>query len=269
MGIGLPPGLGSGSYVVAWRVISDDGHPVHGAYVFSVGTDRGAVRAAVVAGALATESGSPGVGAVAGFLRWAALAGLLTLVGLAVLVAVVWPDGGPTTRVRRILWASWGVLLVATVVGIAVEGVYAALLPLGDVLRPSLVEEVLRTRFGRAEVARLVLLVAFVPVLVGVGRRIVDDGWRRRWLLPSISVLGLGLLVTTGLAGHAATGGAPASDWPSTSSTCRPPRCGWAASCCSPCSSWGGRRRSRSPSTPVPSSVRSRHGSWARRRRSW
>ncbi len=210
VGIGLPPGLGSGSYVVAWRVISDDGHPVHGAYVFSVGSDRGAVRAAVVAGALATESGSPGVGAVAGFLRWAAYAGLLTLVGLAVLVAVVWPDAGPTSRVGRILWASWGVLLVATVAGIAVEGVYAALLPLGDVLRPSLVEEVLRTRFGRAEVARLVLLVAFVPVLVGVRGRIGDDGRGRRWLRPSVLVLGLGLLVVTGLAGHAATGGAPA-----------------------------------------------------------
>jgi len=212
--VGLPRYLGTGSYVVAWRVISDDGHPVHGAYVFSIGSDRGAVRAAVVAGALATESGSPGVGAVAGVLRWAALAGLLALVGLAVVVAALWPDGAPTSRVRRILWASWCVLLVASLAGIAVEGVYAALLPLGDLLRPSLVEEVLRTRFGRAEVARLAVVVAFVPVLVGLRDRPGRDrpgrpGRDRRWLLPSVLVLGLGLLVTTGLAGHAVTGGAP------------------------------------------------------------
>jgi len=207
--IGLPTGLGRGSYVVAWRVISDDGHPVHGAYVFSVGSDRGAVRASVVAGALATESGSPGVGAVAGLLRWAAFAGLLTLVGLTVLVTLAWPAGGATPRVGRILWASWGVLLVATVAGIAVEGAYAALLPLGDALRPSLAAEVLRTRSGRADAARAVLLVAAVPVLLGVRGRLGDGARRSRWLLPAVLAVGSGLLVTTGLAGHAVTGAAP------------------------------------------------------------
>jgi copper transport protein len=208
--VGLPAGRGPGSYVVAWRVISDDGHPVHGAYVFSVGSDRGAVRASVVAGALATESGSPGVGAVAGVLRWAALVGLLTLVGLTVLVALVWPEGGPTPRVGRILWAAWGVLFVATVAGIAVEGVYAALLPLGDALRPSLAAEVLRTRSGRADAARALLLVGAVPVLLGVRGHFGVGHRRPRWLLPSVLAVGSGLLVTTGLAGHATTGAAPA-----------------------------------------------------------
>ena len=207
--VGLPRNLGSGSYVVAWRVISADGHPVHGAYVFSIGSDRGAVRAAVVAGALATESGSPGVGALAGILRWAAFTGLLILVGLAVVVASVWPCGACTPRVRRILWVAWCVVVAASLSGIAVEGVYAALLPLGDVFRASLVGEVLRTRFGRAEVARLALLVAFVPVLVGLRDRPGRARLGRRRLLPSVLPLGLGLLVATGLAGHAATGGAP------------------------------------------------------------
>jgi copper transport protein len=32
-----PPGLGTGSYVLSWRVISEDGHPVGGAVVFSIG----------------------------------------------------------------------------------------------------------------------------------------------------------------------------------------------------------------------------------------
>jgi len=207
--IGLPTGLGPGSYVVAWRVISDDGHPVHGAYVFSVGSDRGAVRASVVAGALATESGSPGVGAVAGLLRWAAFAGLLTFVGLAVLVTLAWPAGGSAPRVGRILWVSWAVLLVATVVGIAVEGAFAALLPLGDALRPALAVEVLRTRSGQADAARAVLLVAALPVLVGVRGRLGDGTHRPRWLPPAVLAVGSGLLVTTALAGHAVTGAAP------------------------------------------------------------
>ena len=43
--ISLPAHLPRGTYVVAWRVISADSHPVHGAFVFSVGTASGAARA--------------------------------------------------------------------------------------------------------------------------------------------------------------------------------------------------------------------------------
>ncbi|MBF6558401.1 MAG: copper resistance protein CopC [Acidimicrobiales bacterium] len=43
--ISLPSDLPRGTYVVAWRVISADSHPVHGAFVFSVGTASGAAKA--------------------------------------------------------------------------------------------------------------------------------------------------------------------------------------------------------------------------------
>src|SRR5262245_37901995 len=32
-----PPGLGQGTHVLSWRVISADGHPVGGALIFSIG----------------------------------------------------------------------------------------------------------------------------------------------------------------------------------------------------------------------------------------
>jgi copper transport protein len=35
--VNAPPRLGTGSYVLSWRVISEDGHPVGGAVVFSIG----------------------------------------------------------------------------------------------------------------------------------------------------------------------------------------------------------------------------------------
>ena len=35
--VGLPDDLGGGTYVVAWRVISADSHPVRGAFAFSIG----------------------------------------------------------------------------------------------------------------------------------------------------------------------------------------------------------------------------------------
>ena len=60
--IPLPANLPRGTYVVAWRVISADSHPVHGAFVFSVGTASGASKPNAVANALANQSGSAVVG---------------------------------------------------------------------------------------------------------------------------------------------------------------------------------------------------------------
>ncbi|MGO4125809.1 copper resistance protein CopC, partial [Inquilinus sp. YAF38] len=35
--IAAPPGLGPGTHVLSWRVVSEDGHPVGGSVVFSIG----------------------------------------------------------------------------------------------------------------------------------------------------------------------------------------------------------------------------------------
>jgi copper transport protein len=208
--ISLPQNLPRGTYVVAWRVISADSHPVHGAFVFSVGSDNGVRKANAVANTLADQSGSATVGAVYWLIRFAAFVGLLFLVGLALMVALVWRPGGATPRVGRILWASWWVLLATTLLGIAIQGVYAAALPLADIVRPSLVNAVLHTRFGQIEVLRLLLLLAFVPALLGIQGRMGRGPRRWRWVVPALLVVGVALLFTPALAGHAATGDQPA-----------------------------------------------------------
>ena len=81
---------------------------------------------------LANESGSAVVGTIYWLVRFAAFVGLLFLVGLAVMVAVLGGRGGdPTGRTSAV--ALVVVLLGATVRGIAIQGVYAAELPLGDI----------------------------------------------------------------------------------------------------------------------------------------
>ena len=229
----LDPGLGRGTYIVAWRVISADSHPVHGAYTFSVGTAAGERAAAAEATRIATQSGSTAVGVLFGVVRFAAFAALLVLVGLAVVVRLAWPAGGRSRRVRRILVWSWAVLAATTVAAVLLQGPYGSALPLGDALRPSLVAEVLRTRFGEVQVLRLVLLLVAAPVLLAVAGR-----WRQpagptadgidgtpgapdgtpapeapvggAGLAAAVCLLGVALLATAGLAGHAATGSSPA-----------------------------------------------------------
>ncbi len=207
--ISLPSDLPRGTYVVAWRVISADSHPVHGAFVFSVGTASGAAKANALATSLTNQSGSGVVGTIYWLVRVAAFVGLLFLVGLGVLVPLLWREGGRSRRIGRLLWLSWSVLLGATLAGIAIQGVYAAALPLTDIYRPSLVNAVLHTRFGEIELLRVALLAAMIPVILGIQERLGRGSRRWAWVTPSVGVLSIGLLLTPGLAGHASTGSSP------------------------------------------------------------
>ena len=210
--VNLAAHLPDGTYIVAWRVISADSHPVHGAFIFSVGTAAGIARATKLANTLADQSGSTLVGVAYWAIRVAAFAGLLLLVGVGTMVSSVWPLGAGTRRIRRILWWSWASLLAATVFGIAIQGVYATALPIGDLAKPSLISAVLHTRFGELELLRLALLILVVPVVLGLigraGRAARVGGWS--WWLPAGALIGIALLATPGLAGHAATGSAVA-----------------------------------------------------------
>ena len=205
----LPPRLPRGSYVVAWRVISADSHPVHGAFVYSVGSDRGAANASLQATALADRSGSATVGVLYWLIRLSVFGGLLVLVGLSLMIALVWRPGGSPRRAGGVLWVSWWVLVVATVLAIAAQGVYGAGLPIGDIIRPSLITGVLHTRFGELAVVRLGLLAGFVAVLRGIEDRASRGPRRWRWVLAVNAVLGLALVLTVSLAGHASTGADP------------------------------------------------------------
>jgi copper transport protein len=206
----LPSRLPDGTYVVAWRVISADSHPVHGAFVFSVGSASGAGKAHALATSLANARGDPVVGVIFWFVRFLAFTSLVVLVGLAAMVSLLWPAGARTRRIRRMLWGSWGALLICSVAGVSVQGVYAGSLPVPDLLRPSLFNEVLKTRFGEVELLRILLLLAAVPVLLGLQPSGPTRTSTRRAVVGSGAVIGLGLLLTPGLAGHASTGGSPA-----------------------------------------------------------
>jgi len=207
--IALPGGLPDGTYVVSWRVISADSHPVHGAFLFSVGNAAHAGRAQALSHALAAASGGLAVGIVYGVIRFAVLGALLVLVGLGVSLLMVWRGARRVPRIRRLVWGAWVVLVAGSVAGIAVQGVYAATLPLTHLFSLSLFDAVLRTRFGHVELLRLALLVLTVPVLRRFVHPADTDVAPAAWSVGAAAVLGAGLLLTPGLAGHASTSGNP------------------------------------------------------------
>jgi len=200
------PKLDKGNYIVTWRVTSADSHPVHGAFTFTIGSKGSAADAALVQKLLSSGGGDTVVGAVYAVIRFVAFASLVLLVGGFAFVALIWPAGAALARTRQILWAAWVTAMVTTVVGIPVQAVYAAGLPISKVLSSTVRSGMLDDRFGQVWGARVVLLGLFAAVLAFVFRSTSETERRLpQGLLAAGGVVGVGLLATPGLAGHAAT----------------------------------------------------------------
>ena len=224
------PDLDDGAYVVAWRVVSSDSHPISGAFTFQVGDAVAVDDQAFIQDVLGgTQDGDHVLGAAYGAVRFLAFAGLTVLVGAVVFLAWLWPEGvsgsdvgrGPTVRdlapdhgagseasgstgvegrARRIVAWAWAVSVVATVLSIPLQGAYAIGGSVGDAFSADVIVDELGTRTGRAWVIRLVLLAAAAFVLP----RLASAGATTRRAVSAAG--GLALLATITFTGHAVSG---------------------------------------------------------------
>jgi copper transport protein len=192
-----------GPYVVAWRAVSQDGHPIRGAFTFQVGdADQSSVR-----GLAARLLNSSGVDS--GVRLATTVAQLLGNFGMvAALGSVMWAVAGrrgrsdePFTR-RLGVWgaatASVGLVTRAVLLGPTLGGRSLAGLTDGTLLNESLA-----SRSGRFLVVASVASGALAVVL------------RNRWTRPGTGVdssdvmvgaLALAMVVGTVIAGHGASG---------------------------------------------------------------
>ncbi|MCX4747880.1 FixH family protein [Kitasatospora sp. NBC_01287] len=165
--VGLRPGLGNGTYTVAWRAVSADTHVVGGAFTFSIGAPSDtSVSTSQIQGAQANGT----VSALYGTGRAVAYGAFALLVGVAAFVLLCWPRGAQARSVQRLLMGGWVGLLAATVAVLLLRGPYEQGSGLGRVFDLSLVRGTLDERLGTALAARLLLLAAggvFLSLLVG------------------------------------------------------------------------------------------------------
>ncbi|MFD9330002.1 copper resistance CopC/CopD family protein [Streptomyces sp. NPDC060065] len=188
--VSLPDGMGTGTFTVAWRVVSADSHPVSGAFTFSIGKPSATAAALPTASAEATVAGN-----LYDITRYVAYGGLAVLIGAAVFVLACGFPGS----VHRLLLAGWWTLLVSTLALLLLRGPYERGSGLSAAIDPAVLRETLTSRPGIALVARLVLLgaVAFYPVRARERRRVVG---------ALGGLLALGLAVTWAAAEHASAG---------------------------------------------------------------
>ncbi|MCL8011177.1 copper resistance protein CopC [Streptomyces sp. AS02] len=220
----LHSGLPDGTYTVTYQVVSEDSHPVAGAYTFSIGAPS--QTSVSVSG---QDAGGGVVGWLYGFGRYVSYAGFIVLVGGAAFVLACWRRGSSVRALQRLVVSGWLALTAATLGLLLLRGSYTSTGKVGDIFDLDLLGQVLQTKTGAALVSRLLLLAAaalFIAVLFGAYARpspttTLNDGASRR--LPDSSeddekrdltfglaiggtVVAAGLAASWAMSEHASTG---------------------------------------------------------------
>ncbi len=205
---GLHSGLPDGTYTVAWKAVSEDSHPVSGAFTFSIGAPS-KTTAKVPTG----EASDSTVSTLYGIGRYAAYGGFAALVGGSVFAGLC----RSSRPVRKIAVGGWVTVFTATLLLLLLRGPYTDGEGIGGILELGRLGDVLSTKPGAALLSRLLLLGAaavFLAVLFGSYTRRTGereaDARRRQDLAFGLgfggTVMAVGLSATWAMAEHASVG---------------------------------------------------------------
>jgi copper transport protein len=191
--IPMPEVFDIGTYLVSYRVVSQDNHPVGGAVTYSLGAPSEVPE--LPAGGT-SEAGDPTVRVAVSVNKYLSYAGLVLLVGPALMLALLWPRRVSRRGAARLLWTGLGLVAVSTLVGVWLQAPYSTGERLFGATAADL-REVVGSSYGTAHIVRLGVLVAVALLL-----RPLLAGRADRWdllLLAGLGVVGLG---TWPVAGH-------------------------------------------------------------------
>ncbi|MDG9720640.1 copper resistance protein CopC [Streptomyces sp. DH24] len=193
----LPGRLGTGTYTVAWRVVSADSHPVSGAFTFSVG----APSPTPAAPPAATEHPlTAGLHAAARYLAYLAAA---LLIGTAAFAALCRPPELAPLRAPSL--TGWWTLLATTVALLLLRAPYESGAGPAAGLDPTALGRTLTSRPGLALLARLALLALCGVLYVRLSRSRDRDS-RTPAVLAAGTSLAVALALTWAAAEHASAG---------------------------------------------------------------
>ncbi|MFC9290404.1 copper resistance CopC/CopD family protein [Streptomyces sp. NPDC057052] len=191
----LPARLGTGTFTVAWRVVSEDSHPIAGAFTFSIGAPS--PTPAAVPGGPVEDPATAGLHKLG---RWLAYGAAALLIGTAAFVALCRP---PDVRpLRGLLVAGWWTSTASTVLLLLLRAPYETGAGPAQALDPSGLTRTLSGRPGIALAARLLLLAGAAVLLL---RRRGRERPTRATLATGL-VLAVGLGLTWAAAEHASAG---------------------------------------------------------------
>ena len=193
-----------GTYLVSYRVISADSHPVPGGFTFNVGAPSATVPTLTDD----TPTSRP-IAIAIGILKYLGYAGLLLAVGAALVMLMLWPARLSRRGPRRLLTTGFGLLVAATLGQFVLQAPYVNGVTLAETTAADLTG-VLDSQFGAVMLARLGILAVTAVVLSGALKRIATHGEPARSDLAILGILSALGAATWPLAGHSAASPVPA-----------------------------------------------------------
>jgi copper transport protein len=191
--IPLRSGGGRGTYLLSYRVISADSHPVGGSITYSVGA-----ASAPPAATIDDTKVDPVVRGLIPVGKYLGYAGLVLLVGPSLVLALLWPHRLSRRGPAKVIWTGVGLVTLSTLMAVWLQAPYSIGTGLFDV-RVGDLRDVLGSTFGAVMLVRLGVVAAAAlllrPLLRGRGGESKAD-------LALLGVLGVAALATWPLTGH-------------------------------------------------------------------
>jgi copper transport protein len=191
-----------GTYLVTFRVISADSHPIAGSYTFAVGSPSANAPSASDA---AEDRADPVVATALGTARFLGYTGLVLLFGPLLFLARLWPKRLSRRLPARLLSAGLITLAFSTLAEMYLQAPYTAGTSLFGVSSTAL-RDALSGTFGSTHVVRLAVILAIAlivrPFVQPAGPTNIDLG-----VMAFLGVIGVG---TWPLSGHPASSPVPA-----------------------------------------------------------
>jgi copper transport protein len=181
--------LDAGPYVVTWRAVSADGHPIKGAFVFEVGEGGEQLDESFIASLLGGTSDTP-FEVVGWILRWVTYAATLMVVGLVVFGMAIAP--GAARRLDGLVKVGVIVGVVCSVLELPMFAAEVSGLGFGAFVSPEALGEALTSSVALASLVRV----------VGLG--LIFLGWSRS--ARAVTIAGVAVTVVAELlTGHTRT----------------------------------------------------------------
>lgn len=147
-----------GSYAVSWRVISADGHPIQGAFLYNVG--HASTGTTAIDRARAASTTDPSLEVAFGIARGLYLLAIMVAAGGVIVSLGIAPGLG-----MRWVRTACVVVIVATAAGFVLEAAIAGGFGLGETLRGEVLRSQAGTVYGRTALLRAAVALALLLVL--------------------------------------------------------------------------------------------------------
>ena len=192
------PDLADGVYVVVWRVVSADGHPVSGAFPFEVGDQSSGTGQDLLTKILNSIDSQSPLGNPLAAGRFISFMSLVLLLGT---VVFAWGSSlQRTEKARQIVRLSILGIAFGSVAVLLLQGPYASGRSWNAIFDSALISDVAATRLGLAVLVRLVFVVLW-GVLTLADHRSDARWWKNLAILGSV-----GTIATFALSGHPSAG---------------------------------------------------------------